>query len=110
MPFAAMLMAAGLEWPGEPGRQLAGPRRRRIAAGWWVLAVYSVFVQAIGAFCWPSAREGRTDLEYYRALWDWRRPQIVNCLESGPRFDPVGLRVLARLGIRAQARPQMPRD
>jgi hypothetical protein len=107
MPFVGVLMALGLETPYEPAREHPPRPRRRVARGWLVLAAYSVVVQAIGAFCWPSAAEGRTDLAYYQNLWDWRRTQIVGCLESGPRFDPVGLRLLARLGIRAQARPQM---
>lgn len=105
MPFMGVLMALGLETPVR-GRSPAPPPRQRVPWGWLVLAVYSIAVQAIGAFCWPSAREGRTDLQYYGNLWDWRRTQIVSCLETGPRFDPVGVRLLARLGIHAQARPQ----
>jgi hypothetical protein len=70
-----------------------------------VLAVYSIAIQAIGAFCWPSAREGRVDMAYYEGLWDWRHPQIVSCLESGPRFDPAGRRLLARFGVEVRAAP-----
>jgi hypothetical protein len=107
MPFAGLLMALGSEVPQPAGTfQRSTWTQRRAALGWVVLLGYSVGVQLVGAFCWPSAREGAIDLAYYRSLWDWRQPQIVSCIESGPRFDPIGARWLARVGVHVTARPE----
>jgi hypothetical protein len=102
MPFFAVLMALGLQSPQDVFVHPARRERRRIARPWIALAAYSIVVQAIGAFCWPSARDGSINMAYYESLWDWRHPQILNCLESGPRFDPIGRRMLARLGFDVQ--------
>jgi hypothetical protein len=106
MPFACMLMALGLEVPqARRAGRLEAIRRGRVHRGWLVLAGYSVAVQVVGAFCWPSAREGTIDLAYYHTLWSWRQAQILSCIESGPRFDPVGARLLGRLGLHVTPRP-----
>jgi hypothetical protein len=107
MPCACLVMALGCEVPQAAATaHRSGPTERRPAAGWLMLLGYSVAVQLVGAFCWPSAREGTIDLAYYRSLWDWRHPQIVSCIESGPRFDPIGARLLARVGVHVTARPE----
>ena len=102
-PFLGLLMALGLETPEGIARRAERPRR--VGWLWTVLIAYSIAVQAIGAFCWPSVRDGRVDMAYYENLWNWRQPQILSCLESGPRFDPVGRRLLARFGLDVQAAP-----
>ncbi len=99
LPFACLLMAVGWERPRTWEMSQPPARKARAAGAWLVLGVYSIAVQAIGAFCWPSDREGTIDMAYYQNLWSWRQAQIISCLESGPRFDPVGRRVLERLGI-----------
>ena len=106
LPFACVLMAMGLEVPLAGAARQAPRLGRGPAWAWVLLCGYSVAVQLIGAFCWPSAREGTIDLAYYQSLWDWRHAQIVSCLESGPQFDPVGLKLLARVGLHVAARPK----
>jgi hypothetical protein len=105
MPFLCLLIAAGIERIGSLKTPSTLRRPVRVGLTWGVLGVYSVIIQGIGAFCWPSERDGRIDRAYYESLWHWRRPQILNHLESGPRFDPVGRRLLARFGLAVRASP-----
>jgi hypothetical protein len=104
LPLACLLMALGIEMP-LPAASAARTRPVVRVGGWKLVAAYSIAIQAIGAFCWPSARESKVDLAYYQSIWDWRSSQIVSCLESGPRFDPVGRNLLALVGLDVAARP-----
>jgi hypothetical protein len=88
MPLAAVPLAvaiAGLR---------SGPWRAAFAA----LLGWSVFVQTIGAFCWPSTWNRGLPPAHER-LWDWRRTEIATCLAEGPRFDPFARKILLKLGI-----------
>jgi hypothetical protein len=94
MPFLGLLFAAGFAALPR-ARQLARPLQ--IAAA--TLLIYSVLVQAIGAFCWPSAWTLNDNPPYRYRLWDWEESQIEMCIRSGPRFDPAAQRLFERLGF-----------
>jgi hypothetical protein len=94
MPFVGVLFAAGFA-------PLMGSLRRwrpgYTAA--MVLLSYSIFIQAVGAFCWPSPWTINNDPPYRYRLWDWRNNEIVTCIQSGPRIDPAAQRALSRIGF-----------
>ena len=63
------------------------------------LLAYSIAIQAIGAFCWPSPWTLNDNPPYRFRLWDWRNNEIVMCIRSGPRIDPAAQRLLSRMGF-----------
>lgn len=97
MPFAGLLFGFGmigsdrLAGRSPPAMSLINPTSVLVT----VLFAYSVAVQAVGAFCWPSPWSLETD---DLPLWDWRNSQIVACLRAGPRIDPVAQRLFESLG------------
>ncbi len=100
MPFAAPLMAVAADRLGLLARSRPAWR-----AAWGGALVYSVVVQAIGAFCWPSHLEGPIDFAYYRRLWSPNN-QIVKCIRAGPVVDKTARRVLTRMGLRLGPAPR----
>jgi hypothetical protein len=60
-------------------------RRKSLVVLFSVLLVYAVFVQWIGAFCYPSnwAIEPVDISVDNSRYWDWSYNQIVTCLRSG---------------------------
>ena len=103
MPLAALLFLFGLVDLDRPARPepAAGPSARMTlrATALIVLGTYSIGIQALGAFCWPSpwTRDGAS--AYVAKLWDWEGNQIASCIRSGPRVDPMALRFFERLGL-----------
>jgi hypothetical protein len=69
------------------------------ASGLWKSAfgatlVFSIFVQAIGAFCYPTGHWDslpRSVDQYQERLWDWRDNQIVRSASAGPVLAPYRL-------------------
>jgi hypothetical protein len=60
-----------------------GRSARRIAA---VALAWGIFVQAIGALCYPNGAWNTTPIDVDRAherLWDWRDQQIVRTMRGG---------------------------
>jgi hypothetical protein len=81
VPLFAVLFAFGLEWMLE--------RARALVAAWAMIVIFSIAVQAIGAFCYPStwnSQPRNVDLHHDR-LWDWHDTELSRCLiekfESG---------------------------
>jgi hypothetical protein len=99
MPLLGILMGLGFARFGA-AIDFRFARQPLAAAAVLVLLTYSVFIQGVGAFCWPAPWTERNDPPYYQRLWDWRDNQIASCLRAGPRFDPVARRLLGRLGLR----------
>ena len=103
MPLAALLFLFGLVDLDRPARpeSAAGPARRMTlrATALIVLGTYSIGIQAVGAFCWPSpwTRDGSS--AYVAKLWDWEDNQIASCVRSGPRVDPMARHLFERLGL-----------
>lgn len=94
MPFVGILLAVGLQRIfGE------APRHRFIQIAAVAVLVYSISIQAIGAFCWPSPWTLNDNPPYRYRLWDWRDTEIEACLRAGPRVDPAAHRLLQRLGF-----------
>lgn len=96
MPLLAVMLAFGLAelgW-GEPDGAPTPSVRRLFAA----LLAYSVFIQTVGALCWPSTWNRGYPPPHER-LWDWKRTEIATCLREGPRLDPVVRRILRTLRI-----------
>jgi hypothetical protein len=94
MPFVGILLAFGFKWIFDEA-----PRRRFFQTAAIVLVVYSVSIQAIGAFCWPSPWTLNNNPPYRYRLWDWRNTELEACLRAGPRMDPAASRLLHRLGF-----------
>jgi hypothetical protein len=94
MPFLGLPFAAGFAWLRQ---QRPGFRFARAAAA--ILLVYSVAIQAIGAFCWPSPWTLNDTPPYRYRLWDWEESDIELCIRAGPRFDPAAQRLFDRLGF-----------
>ena len=83
IPLFAILFAYGLEW------MLA--RSRVLTAISALTVFFSIAVQIIGAFCYPSSwnlQPRNVDLHHER-LWDWRDTELSRCLietlKSGAR-------------------------
>ena len=93
MPFLGVLFPLGLAPLLEKSSRL---RMSQVAA--IALLSYSIFIQAVGAFCWPSPWT-LDDPPYRFRLWDWRGSEIEMCVRSGPRIDPAAQRLLERLGF-----------
>jgi hypothetical protein len=91
MPFVGLLLAVGFASVTVSRRAMS-----TIAAG--VLLTYSVAIQAVGAFCWPSAWT-LDDPPYRFRLWDWKETEIEVCLKNGPRVDPAARQLFHRLGF-----------
>ena len=94
MPFVGLLFAPG--WLPIVER---GSRARVAKTAVTAALVYSVFIQAVGAFCWPESWTLDTNRPYRYRLWDWRDSQIESCLKDGPRIDPAARRLFAKLGL-----------
>ena len=94
MPFLGPLFGLGLS-PifGRTSRGRAG----RIAVT--LALTYSIVIQAIGAFCWPSSWTLNDNPPYRFRLWDWRESQIELCIRDGPRIDPAARQLLRKLGL-----------
>ena len=81
-PCLVLLVLPALERSGE--RSGCAP----VAGGG---AAASVFVQAIGAFCYPNSRWDETPVavgERPARLWDWKDSPITRGLSAGPRLGP----------------------
>jgi hypothetical protein len=76
-PLLAILLGFALDWCRLRCRPLLFP---------FALAIlWSVAVQAVGAFCYPSSwnlSPANVDRHHER-LWDWRDSEIVRCLREG---------------------------
>ena len=94
MPFVGILFAPGLLPIAAQG---ARTRLARIAVT--TVFVYSVFIQAVGAFCWPESWTLNQNPPYRYRLWDWRESQIESCLKDGPRIDPAAKRLFRFVGF-----------
>lgn len=92
MPLLGLLMGVGLSVVRLPS---AGMTARVVTVG---LFLYSVGIQGVGAFCWPSPWTLDSDAPYHERLWSWRNSQVVACIRSGPRIDPMAQRLWARFG------------
>jgi len=94
MPFVGLLLAPGFSplLEGRPRARLA--RYAAIAA-----LTYSIFIQAVGAFCWPSSWTLDTSRPYRYRLWDWRETEIEVCIREGPLVDPAAERFFRTLGF-----------
>ena len=74
IPLFAILFAYGLDWMLARSRVLVA-----IAA---VAVSFSIAVQFIGAFCYPSSwnlQPRNVDLHHER-LWDWHDTELSRCL------------------------------
>jgi len=78
-PFLMVYIAA--VWPS-----LAVSRKWLLLFG--VLAAYSVFVQWVGAFCYPGGWtvEPVSLADDKARLWDWSYNQIWTCMKSGVKW------------------------
>ncbi len=94
MPFIGPLFAFGLA-------PLAGRtfRARAATVAIMVMLTYSVSIQAIGAFCWPSSWTLNDNPHYRYRLWDWRESDIELCIRDGPRIDPAARQLFRKLGL-----------
>ncbi len=111
--FAAALVLLVSKWPVWWGGHCWGPRlladaapalalltipaiewmeRRRLWRGLFIgAAVLSVFMQALGAFCYPNTRWDETPVAVGsrpERLWDWADSPITRSLRAGPRLGP----------------------
>jgi len=94
MPFLGPLFALGLS-PifGRTSRARTG--RIVVTAA----LTYSIAIQAIGAFCWPSSWTLNDNPPYRYRLWDWRESDIELCIRDGPRIDPAARALFKKLGF-----------
>ena len=107
MPFVGVLLGIGYAHGSRAMGVAIGRWRAPRSTGWSrgvfrsalaTIVVYSIAVQVVGAFCWPS----RWTLEapaHVQGLWDWRDNQIIACIRAGPRIDPLAKRLFSDLGI-----------
>ena len=76
IPLFAILLAYGLDWARE--------RCRPVLAVCALTFLWSVGVQALGAFAYPSGwnvKPANVDLHHER-LWDWRDTELSRCLRA----------------------------
>jgi hypothetical protein len=84
--------AAGVAW-------VLAQRWRQVAGG--LALAWSIFVAALGAFCYPNDRwnsePGSVDIEHHR-LWNWRDPQILRAWHRG--MSPQNFALFDRAAVR----------
>jgi hypothetical protein len=74
VPLFAILFAFGLDW--------MLPRSRALVVISTITVIFSITVQSIGAFCYPSTwniQPANVDLHHER-LWDWGDTELSRCL------------------------------
>jgi hypothetical protein len=77
MPLLGIVLACGLDW--------SYGRSRLIAMAFALTIVFSIGVQAVGAFSYAAdwnLTPTNVDLHHER-LWDWRDSQLSRCLIKG---------------------------
>jgi hypothetical protein len=76
MPLFAVLLACGLDW--------AGDRSRGLSALFGLAIALAVFVQIVGAFCYPSTWNFYpADVDqHHERLWDWRDTEVSRCVRE----------------------------
>jgi hypothetical protein len=94
MPFLGPLFALGFSPIFAP---TSGVRVGRIAVT--AALAYSIFIQAVGAFCWPSSWTLNDNPPYEDRLWDWRESDIEISVREGPHIDPAARALFKRLGF-----------
>jgi hypothetical protein len=77
VPVFAVLLAAGLEHARE--------RSRALLLAFGAAIVFSVVVQTVGAFCYPSSWNFEpSDVDtHHERLWDWTDCELIRCLIEG---------------------------
>lgn len=78
-PVFAIVLAWALQWSWLRSRPLFGVLL--------LTGLFSIALQAIGAFCYPSSwnlHPGNIDVQHER-LWDWRDSDLSRCLSECPR-------------------------
>ena len=94
MPFVGLLFAPGfLVLLQSHSRASLG----KIAAT--AALIYSISIQGIGAFCWPSSWTLDAEHPYRFRLWDWRESEIETCIREGPLVDPAARQLLRKIGL-----------
>ena len=74
IPLFAIVLAWALEWSWDRSRPMFGVLL--------LTGLFSIGVQGLGAFCYPSSwnnRPGNIDQQHER-LWDWRDSDLTRCL------------------------------
>ena len=74
-----------------PAMDLAS-RISALRAAFVLLAAWSTFAQAVGAFCYPNSNWDETPVAVGSRpsrLWDWRDSPITRSLAAGPRLGPA---------------------
>lgn len=82
IPFLVLLMTPALDYIR---------RSLTLRAAFAALLAWSVFTQAVGAFCYPNSNWDETPAAVGRQparLWDWRDNPISRSLAAGPRLGP----------------------
>ncbi len=82
MPCLMLLLLPAMEWFAC---RTVWRTAFAVTLGW------SVFVQALGAFCYPASRWDELPVavgDRPARLWDWRDSPITRSLVTGPRFGP----------------------
>jgi hypothetical protein len=77
VPLFAVMLAFGLEW--------AWSRSKPLLVLFGLAIGFSVAVQAVGAFCYPSTwnwEPANVDTHHER-LWDWADSELSRCLREG---------------------------
>lgn len=77
VPILAVLLGFGLDW--------ARARSRSLTAAFAATVAFSVAIQTIGAFCYPSTWN-LTPIDVDRRpsrVWDWSDTEVARCLRDG---------------------------
>jgi hypothetical protein len=90
IPLFAILLACALDW--------ARGRSRALLAVFAATIAFSVAVQAIGAFCYPSTWNFYpADVDqHHERLWDWRDTELARCLKESLLGVPPPIRLPGR--------------
>ncbi len=96
LPFFSLFVALGLAGVFDPERSAINVRLfMRVL--FLVALFYSVFVQGVGFFAYPSGWNSlpdNVDLVHER-LWDFGDTQIIRCIKVGKRLSILGQKSLA---------------
>jgi hypothetical protein len=94
MPFIGPLFALGFSPVFGRASRIGIGRMAVIAA-----LTYSIVIQVVGAFCWPSSWTLNDNPPYQYRLWDWHESDIELCIREGPHVDPAARALFRRLGL-----------
>lgn len=76
-------------------------KRRYLKIIFTLLVIFSVFVQMVGAFCYPSSWNGHpVSIDFApERVWDFKDSQLLRCIKEGPHIPRIVKKYFSNLQV-----------